>query len=144
MDNSEEFLTGLNQDCEIVYAVNTVSQKSGNNMLKLEIKITDINGNEKKVYDYIVYQTNLYWKLKQVCDAFDINMPSDGEKIDVSNISGKKAKCKTFWETQEYNGEKITRIKAVDYTSFQSNDNYFNNSNCEDVNNDVNDDDIPF
>jgi len=57
-------------ECEVVGAVETVSKK-GNDMIKLVICIYGNEGEQVRVYDYIVNPDGL-WKLKSICRCCDM------------------------------------------------------------------------
>ena len=57
-------------ECEIVGAVETVS-KAGNDMIKLVLCVYGNDGEQVRVYDYIV-SPNTLWKLKSICRCCDI------------------------------------------------------------------------
>jgi len=57
-------------ECEIVGAVETVS-KAGNDMIKLVLCVFGNEGEQVRVYDYIVSPSTL-WKLKSICRCCDI------------------------------------------------------------------------
>ena len=57
-------------ECEIVGAVNTVS-KAGNDMIKLVLCVYGNEGEQVRMYDYIVSPSTL-WKLKSICRCCDI------------------------------------------------------------------------
>ena len=58
-------------ECEIVGAVETVS-KAGNDMIKLVVCVHGNDGEQVRVYDYIVSPSTL-WKLKSICRCCDMN-----------------------------------------------------------------------
>ena len=57
-------------ECEIVGAVNTVS-KAGNDMIKLVLCVYGNEGEQVRMYDYIVSPSTL-WKLKSICRCCEI------------------------------------------------------------------------
>lgn len=74
---------------KIIDMENTTSKASGNPMTKLVLSITDENGNEKRIYDYLV--TSNEWKLKSFYDCVPtINKRAAGElqRIDYMNREG--------------------------------------------------------
>jgi len=63
-------LTNGEYDCEIVSALETVS-KAGNDMIKLVLCLYGNEGEQVRVYDYIV-TPNTLWKLKSICRCCDM------------------------------------------------------------------------
>ena len=57
-------------ECEVVGAVETVS-KAGNDMIKLVLCVFGNEGEQVRVYDYIVSPSTL-WKLKSICRCCEI------------------------------------------------------------------------
>ena len=57
-------------ECEVVGAVETVS-KAGNDMIKLVLCVFGNEGEQVRVYDYIVSPSTL-WKLKSICRCCNI------------------------------------------------------------------------
>ena len=57
-------------ECEIVGAVETVS-RAGNDMIKLVLCVFGNEGEQVRVYDYIVSPSTL-WKLKSICRCCEI------------------------------------------------------------------------
>ena len=58
-------------ESEVVDAVQTVSKTSGNDMIKLVLCLYGNEGEQVRVYDYIVNPTAL-WKLKSICRCCDL------------------------------------------------------------------------
>ena len=59
-------------ECQVVGAIETVSKTSGNDMIKLVLCVYGNDGEQVRVYDYIV-SPNTLWKLKSICQCCDIN-----------------------------------------------------------------------
>ena len=72
-------------ECEIVGAVETVS-KAGNDMIKLVLCLYGNDGEQVRVYDYIVNPNTIY-KLKSICRCCDIEF--DGV-LDEQLLVGKR------------------------------------------------------
>ena len=58
-------------ECQVVGEIETVSKTSGNDMIKLILCIYGNEGEQVRVYDYIVSPSTL-WKLKSICRCCDI------------------------------------------------------------------------
>ena len=72
-------------ECEIVSAEETVS-KAGNDMIKLVLCVYGNDGEQVRVYDYIVSPSTIY-KLKSICRCCDIEF--DGV-LDEQLLVGKR------------------------------------------------------
>ena len=96
---------------EVKDAEETVS-KSGNEMIKLTLKVWDNKGKEYTLYDYLLSSANMMWKLKHFCDSCELaEIYENGELTDSACI-GKCGKVETDIEKQEGYGP---RAKVKDY-----------------------------
>jgi len=73
-------------DFEVVSASDEVS-KSGNDMIKLVLKVYDASGNSQMVWDYLLEA--MAAKLVHACDALGLNDRYDSGELDASDFDGK-------------------------------------------------------
>ena len=95
-------------DFTIDKAEETVAKKSGNPMLKLELKVWDKNGTEGKVWDYIVDSAR--WKILQLCDSIGRLELYDAGEVTPYALEGQSGKCIITVEKNEH-GERA-KIKS--------------------------------
>jgi len=130
-------------ESEVVSAVETVS-KAGNDMIKLVLCVYGNEGEQVRVYDYIV-TPNTLWKLKSICRCCDINF--DGI-LDEQLLVGKRMNVLTKVEPErKVDGKTYSeRNSIVKYVSGIGNQSTVTDPPVEADDKDVKPkpDDIPF
>lgn len=71
---------------EVIIAENAVS-KSGNEMIKIQLKIWDSEGSERTLYDYLL--SAFLMKLKHFCDVSDLQDAYNLGSLTAENCTGK-------------------------------------------------------
>jgi hypothetical protein len=69
-----------------------ISKESGNEMLKLVLKVWDCKGQEGILYDYITFSPKMAWKLKHFLEAIGEGVQYQTGTIDSGNLVGKSGK----------------------------------------------------
>lgn len=57
------------------------NSKSGNPMIQILIKITDQNGVEHGIYDYLVSTRQMMWKFKHFCDSIGLSKEYENKQF---------------------------------------------------------------
>lgn len=77
-------------DFQIVAATECLS-KNGNNMLKLQVRVWDCEGEEGTIFDYIT--SNAQWKIKQLLEAVGQGEQYETGEINSHSLENKSGKC---------------------------------------------------
>ena len=112
-DHNAKFEDGV---CDFnVLNAEQATSKSGNDMIKIKVRVTNERGLSAIVYDYLVGTINMQWKIEQFCKA--VNHPEQWEQdvITPDFCVGKKGKCSVKIERNQH-GEnpKITSYIVPD------------------------------
>lgn len=101
-------------DFEVFNAINDVSKKTGNPMIKLTLCVYDKTGKKYFVTDYIM--TALMYKLKHFCDVAGLEEKFKEGKLSYEDCLGKVGKLK-LKIGQDKENKYPPRNEVVDYVS---------------------------
>jgi len=93
-------------DYRVHNALEKVS-KSGNEMIKLILKVRDEAGNTDYVHDYLVSNNKAKWKIKQFCDSNKLDF--ENGVLDPNDCIGQRGTCDVKYE--HYNGYDNLKVK---------------------------------
>ena len=97
-----------------VLAAEEQRSKSGNDMIKLQLKVWDKNGNQGIVYDYLMAISQMQWKLKHFCEATEKDHLFTGGLIKAEDCLGQAGECQLQLQKDKA-GEYGDQIKVKDY-----------------------------
>jgi hypothetical protein len=112
--------------------------KKGNSMIKLKLKVWDINGNERVIYDYLVAMDNMIYKIKHFCDSVGLTVQYEQGRFSAHDCLGKSGTLDIVIQ-KDKTGQYADKNAVKDYVVTV-------NSKTAQVNNEVpfDDDDVPF
>lgn len=128
-------------DFEIVNATDDISKSSGNPMIKLVVKVWDVEGKQGNLFDYLV--PHVPFKIKQVCDA--IGRPewyAANFDLRPDMLIGKSGSCVLGKERKSKDPKYANREPRIIISSYTSADEPKKEAPTAD--NNFEDDDIPF
>lgn len=99
-------------DFEVVEAKDEVSKSSGNEMIKLNLKVWDSQGKQGMVFDYLV--STVSWKIKQFFDAIGKPEIYNVGTITSQNLIGASGKA-TLGIQKDRTGKYGDQTKVVEY-----------------------------
>ena len=80
---------------EILTAEDTQSKSTGNDMLKLSLRIFENGGeNSQRVFDYLVSIDSMIWKIRHFADAIGMLPEYDSGEMLAETLPGRTGKCK--------------------------------------------------
>lgn len=85
-------------------------------MLVLDLSITDMNGRERKLKDWVMLEGEMAWKFRHLARACDLMTDYDNNSLEIWQFKGKTiiADIKTRDGVNQY-GEKVKRNNIADY-----------------------------
>lgn len=73
-------------DFEIAKAEDTVSKTSGKDMIKLNLKVFNSDGDYIWIFDYITFDESMAWKLRHCCESIGILDKYDGGELEAGDF----------------------------------------------------------
>jgi hypothetical protein len=81
-------------DFEVAKAVSKKSKASGNPMIELTLKVWDIKGKEKTIFDYLINIPSMEYKIKHFCDSVGLDEDYQAGSLSAVKCEGKFGKLK--------------------------------------------------
>ncbi len=103
-------------DFEVMAAEETVSKKSGKDMIKLKLRVFNPNGGEKHVYDYLIETAPTH--LFDFCESVGLENDYHAGTLTAADCVGKAAKVKIAIDDKDKNYE--PKNVAKNYAAPQS------------------------
>ena len=94
-------------------AEDTVSQKSGAEMIKLTIAVIDKNGNERTVFDYLL--ESMMYKVKHFADAVGLEAEYEAGGYSAASCKNRSGKCKIIIDQPEEGSPYNPKNAVKDY-----------------------------
>lgn len=107
---------------QVVSAEEKVSQTSGNEMIKLTLKVWDKEGRQFTVFDYLVATEKMAFKTKHFCESIGAPELYCGE-TDAALFTDRCGHVKTALEKEEYKGRMQEKVRVVDYVTVAKSEN---------------------
>ena len=117
---SDEEINALNLlepgecDYEVVKAESKLSQASGNKMIELVLKVWDVKGREKYVYDYLVNTPRMEYKIKHFCESANLMEDYISGSLSAIKCTGRCGKLKLII-SKDKSGEHKDKNSVQDY-----------------------------
>ena len=123
-------------------ATEKTSQSSQKEMIELKLEVTEATGAKGTVYDYLIPDSKMAFKLKHFWDSVgEAEIYAQGETY-AANYEGKKGRCELKWQKSK-NTAYQDRMAVDDYIVNDSNETVETTASPEPTNGNYSDD-IPF